>query len=396
MPPSRFNLRLLPLLPTEDNESSLRFWWGTKGFHTEIGFPTAPHKVVGDPYGSRQLSLLTPSLRPDSSYSCCRYGLWLLFISTISFTDEQIAAATSPRSGIRTVTHESIITTLRVNEVMDRDTFVNMFDSETALEEGAADLGIDMTSGGLPHKREFARVVAAWKTSMVGPRQRCRPTQSRELMGFPVTLLPSDWMSILTEIRKKYGNHISDERQPAQSMFEQISEKLAVCSKKNSRKRRSRNRHVSTVGLQTDDHNKTSPISSDLTDEKDQRRKYAVLTTSGSRPKCVSQGGRITKTWTEPLLQTSLIPCWTRTTSILIRKSTAARSFHRVGLSVCPASLKCESHQTLQGNSHGQIWTSTKTGFSSDWRDGFRRLSHIQSSRSWSQILGTLCIRRYF
>ena len=55
--------------------------------------------------------------------------------------------------------HESVISILRVNEVVDRDTFVNMSDSEAYLKEGAADLGFDQTTGGLPYKREFARVV---------------------------------------------------------------------------------------------------------------------------------------------------------------------------------------------------------------------------------------------
>ena len=41
----------------------------------------------------------------------------------------------------------------------------------------------------------------------------------------PVTLLACDWTSINTEF-KKYGNHIADERLPAQSMFEHFSEKL--------------------------------------------------------------------------------------------------------------------------------------------------------------------------
>ena len=94
------------------------------------------------------------------------------FTSTFSFTDEQIAAAPPLEPAFEqllrnSMTHESIISTLRVNEVTYRNTFVNMFDSETALKEGAADLGIDVAASGLPHKREFARVVSAWKTAKV-------------------------------------------------------------------------------------------------------------------------------------------------------------------------------------------------------------------------------------
>ena len=92
-----------------------------------------------------------------------------------------------------------------------------MFDAEAALKEGASDLGFDLSTGGLPRKREFARVVSAWKTAKVMARAH----------GVPVTLLPCDWTSILTEFKKKYGAHISDDRLPAQSMFENFPEKLA-------------------------------------------------------------------------------------------------------------------------------------------------------------------------
>ena len=79
--------------------------------------------------------------------------------------------------------HESVIQTLRVNAITDRDTFVNMFDSEAALKEGASDLGFDLTSGGLPHKREFARVVTSWKTAKVMSETNLQ-TQLHELTVF--------------------------------------------------------------------------------------------------------------------------------------------------------------------------------------------------------------------
>ena len=53
------------------------------------------------------------------------------------------------------MTHECVISTLRVNEVVDRDTFVNMFLTEEALIAGASDLSFDHVAGGLHHKREF-------------------------------------------------------------------------------------------------------------------------------------------------------------------------------------------------------------------------------------------------
>ena len=78
------------------------------------------------------------------------------FNSTNTFTAEQLASAPQLHLLRNSTTHGSVINTLRVNAFTDRDTFVKMFDSETGLKDGAPDLGFDLTSGGSPHKREFA------------------------------------------------------------------------------------------------------------------------------------------------------------------------------------------------------------------------------------------------
>ena len=98
--------------------------------------------------------------------------------------------------------HESVISILRVNEVVDRDTFVNMFDTEASLKEGAADLGFNLTTGGLPHKREFARAVTAWKTAKIMAETKLQTDAVARAHGVPVTLLPCDWTSIMTEFKK--------------------------------------------------------------------------------------------------------------------------------------------------------------------------------------------------
>ena len=79
----------------------------------------------------------------------------------------------------------------------------------------------------LPHKREFARVVTAWKTAKIMAETKLQTDAVTREHGVPVTLLPCDWTSIITEFKKKYRNHIADERLLAQSMFEHFSEKLA-------------------------------------------------------------------------------------------------------------------------------------------------------------------------
>ena len=136
------------------------------------------------------------------------------FTSKITVTAEQLAVAPQLEPAFEHLlrissTHGSVINTLRANEVVDRDTFVNMFDTESALKEGASDLGFDLANGGLPHKREFASVVLAWKTAKVMTETKLQTDAVARANGVPVTLLPCDWTSIVTEFKKKYGSHIA-------------------------------------------------------------------------------------------------------------------------------------------------------------------------------------------
>ena len=129
------------------------------------------------------------------------------FSPTIAITAEQLAAAPQLEPAFEHLlrnssTHESVINTLRVNEVVDRDTFVNMFDSESSLKDGASDLGFDLTNGGLPRKREFAKVVTAWKTARIMSETKLQTDAVARAHGVPVTLLPCDWTSIITEFKK--------------------------------------------------------------------------------------------------------------------------------------------------------------------------------------------------
>ena len=141
------------------------------------------------------------------------------FTSSITYTAEQIANSPPLEPAfehlLRNATvHESVVHTLRVNAITDRETFVNMFDAEAALKEGASDLGFNLSTGGLPHKREFARVVSAWKTAKIVAETKLQTDAVARAHGVPVTLLPCDWTSILTEFKKKYGSHIADDRLP--------------------------------------------------------------------------------------------------------------------------------------------------------------------------------------
>ena len=95
-----------------------------------------------------------------------------------------------------------LIHTLRVNSITDRETFVNMYDAAAVLKEGPLDLGFDLSTGGLPHKREFARVVTAWKTAKAMAETELHTDAVARAHGVLITLLPCDWTSILVEFKR--------------------------------------------------------------------------------------------------------------------------------------------------------------------------------------------------
>ena len=48
---------------------------------------------------------------------------------------------------------ESLINALRINMITDRETFIGLDDSEAGFKSIGPDLGIDLTNGGLAHKK---------------------------------------------------------------------------------------------------------------------------------------------------------------------------------------------------------------------------------------------------
>ena len=167
----------------------------------------------------------------------CRYcGIVVFmtaFTSSITKTADQVSNSSPLEPAFEHLlrnasVHESVIDTVRVNAITDRETFVNMVDAEAALKDGASDLGFNLSTGGLPHEREFARVVSVWKTAKVMAETKLQTDAVARAHGVPVTLLPCDWTSISHGVQERStAQHIADDRLPAQSMFENFTEKLA-------------------------------------------------------------------------------------------------------------------------------------------------------------------------
>ena len=219
------------------------------------------------------------------------------FYSTIAIAADQLATAPQLEPAFEhllrdSTVHESVIGVLRINSITDRDTFVNMFDSEAALKDGASDLGFDLSTGGLPHKREFARVVTSWKTAKVMSETKLQTDAVARAHGVPVTLLPCDWTSILTEFKNKFGKHIPDDKLPAQSMFENFAERLAdgtlkaeplsyvvsLFEQQDAKKPDPTRQYNLQLDSKLTITTKRRHLSSDSTDEKGLRLKYSIMT----------------------------------------------------------------------------------------------------------------------
>ena len=120
-----------------------------------------------------------------------------------------------------------------------------------------------------------------------------QPDAAARARGVPVTLLPCDWTSILTEFKKKHGTHIADDRLRAQPMSEHFSEKLSdgtlkaeplshvVSLFEEEQQDLKRPEPAPQYNLQLDSRptitTKRRHLSTELTDEKGLRLKYAVL-----------------------------------------------------------------------------------------------------------------------
>ena len=128
-----------------------RFWWRTEGFPTEIGFP---HYLAHVAMSSQRLETANFAIYPHAprtSFVCGNFVSTNMaaFTSTIAINAEQLANSPHLEPAFEHLlrnsnVHEGIISTLRINAVTDRDTFVNVFDTEAALKDGALDLGFDL------------------------------------------------------------------------------------------------------------------------------------------------------------------------------------------------------------------------------------------------------------
>ena len=177
-------------------------------------------------YGSSPRTLQTSvALPPSLPSSIFINTIMAAFNSTIAIAADQLASAPQLEPAFEHLlrnssVHESVIGTLRVNAITDRDTFVNMFDSEAALKDGALDLGFDLTTGAY---RTSASSRASLRPGK--PQKLCLRLSSRQTLALEPTVFQSHCSHVI-------GHRSSrSSRTSSGSIFQTTSFPLNPCSR---------------------------------------------------------------------------------------------------------------------------------------------------------------------
>ena len=120
------------------------------------------------------------------------------------------------------------ILALRHCQIADRETFVGLDDTAEGLKSLAMDMGINLDAGGMPRRREFARISTAWKKAKEQLEVKTSTEASQRQHGERTTMLPEDWTSVIVQFEKKYGADLQDEELPSQYYCEDFQERLSA------------------------------------------------------------------------------------------------------------------------------------------------------------------------
>ena len=155
------------------------------------------------------------------------------FQSKRALTDEQRARAIALEPAFEHLLREvgvdeATIWALRHARINDRETFTGLVESASELKEISTDLGIDISFGGMPHRRELSKLTTAWKRAKAQAEVKEQTEALQKQHGERITLLPEDWTSIMVQFKARYGNDLTDDELPAQAYFEDFQERLAA------------------------------------------------------------------------------------------------------------------------------------------------------------------------
>ena len=155
-------------------------------------------------------------------------------IQWVSFTAEQVSSAPRLEPALEALlrshsVHENVITALRCQDILTRSVFCELDTDVAGLQKTAKEaFGIDVNAdqGAFLHKKEMAKIVAAWKEGRLQSDTKAKLDAVTMAHGEPVSRLPEDWDSVMEAFLNKYGKDIPEDRLPSQSYFESFEEKL--------------------------------------------------------------------------------------------------------------------------------------------------------------------------
>ena len=152
------------------------------------------------------------------------------FVSRVTLTVAQRDNVDSLEPSFEHLLHDAkvdpaTILALRLCQITDRETFAALEDTVDGLKTLALDIGIDPAGGGMPHKREFARITTAWKKARAQKDIKVTTEALQRQHGEPVAMLPEDWTSVVVQFKKKCGSDLQDEELPSQACYEDFQER---------------------------------------------------------------------------------------------------------------------------------------------------------------------------
>ena len=155
------------------------------------------------------------------------------FVRKVTLTDAQREKVDSLEPSLEHLLHEaeidpSTIWALRHCQITDRETFAALEDTVDGLKTLALDMGIDLAEGGMPHKREFARITTAWKKARAQADIKVTTEALQRQHGEPVAMLPEDWTSVVVQFKKKFGTDLQDADLPSQAYYKEFQERLGT------------------------------------------------------------------------------------------------------------------------------------------------------------------------
>ena len=155
------------------------------------------------------------------------------FVSTVTQSDAQQSSLIELELAFQHLLRdvgleESTILALHHCMIKDRETFTGLADVPEGLRSVASDMGIDFSAGGMLPKREFSKVLMAWKRTTVQIEVKTSTEELQKQHAEQTRMLPQDGMSVVVKFKSKYGKNLQEEELPAQPYFEEFQEKLAA------------------------------------------------------------------------------------------------------------------------------------------------------------------------